>query len=305
MEKISKINSEVRTAIKQNTPIVALESTIISHGMPFPQNEKTAFEVQEIIRDNGATPATVAVIKGKLTVGLTNSEIKELARNPDVKKISKSNLHACMSRGQTGSTTVAATLIACKIFGLKFFATGGIGGVHRYIEDLDISADLFELAQGNCTVICSGPKAILDVPKTIEVLEAFGVSVVAYQQDEVPSFWSRNSKAMATVKANSIDEIVAMHNLKEELNTTGCQLIVNPVPEKFQIKTNTIEPIIKRSIEIMRKKNVKGKAVTPFLLNQIATDSNGMSLDTNIALIKSNAALASRIAKKACKKINS
>ncbi len=229
MNSFTIISDEVKSAIAKKDPIVALESTIISHGMPFPHNEQTALEVEEIVRSNGVTPATVAVIKGKLKVGLNGSEIKDLSTNPGIIKMSKSNLYAGILRNQTGSTTVAATLIACKFLGLEFFATGGIGGVHRNIEELDISADLFELANANCTVVCSGPKAILDIPKTIEVLEAFGIPVITYKHDQIPSFWSRDSKINSTIVSHNVEEIAAMHNLRKELNVTGCQLIANPI----------------------------------------------------------------------------
>ena len=298
------ISDEVKSAIAKKDPIVALESTIISHGMPFPQNEKTALEVEDIVRSNGATPATVAVINGRLKVGLNRSEIKDLSTKPGIIKMSKSNLYAGILRNQTGSTTVAATLIACKFFGLEFFATGGIGGVHRNIGELDISADLFELASANCTVVCSGPKAILDIPKTIEVLEAFGIPVITYKQNKIPSFWSRDSGIKSTIVTHKVEEIAAMHNMRKELNVTGCQLIANPIAKKFEIKRELIEPIIKNSIEIMEKNNIIGKDVTPFLLKKIAEKTEGASLKTNIELIKSNADLAAKIAKRACKNIN-
>ena len=294
------ISDEVKSAIAKKDPIVALESTIISHGMPFPQNEKTALEVEDIVRSNGATPATVAVINGRLKVGLNRSEIKDLSTKPGIIKMSKSNLYTGILRNQTGSTTVAATLIACKFFGLEFFATGGIGGVHRNIGELDISADLFELASAKCTVVCSGPKAILDIPKTIEVLEAFGIPVITYKQNKIPSFWSRDSEIKSTIVAHNVEEIAAMHNVRKELNVTGCQLIANPIAKKFEIKRELIEPIIKISIEIMEKNNIIGKDVTPFLLKKIAEKTEGASLKTNIELIKSNADLAAKIAKKAC-----
>ena len=300
MNNFTIISDEVKSAIAKKEPIVALESTIISHGMPFPQNEQTALEVEDIVRSNGATPATVAVIKGKLKVGLNRSEIKDLSTKPGIIKMSKSNLYTGILRKKSGSTTVAATLIACKFFGLEFFATGGIGGVHRNIEELDISADLFELANANCTVVCSGPKAILDIPKTIEVLEAFGIPVITYKHDQIPSFWSRDSKLNSTIVSHKVEEIAAMHNLRKELNVTGCQLIANPIEKKFQIKKEVIEPIIKNSIKIMEKKNITGKDVTPFLLKKIAEETEGASLKTNIELIKSNADLAAKIAKKAC-----
>ena len=303
MNNFTIISDEVKSAITKKDPIVALESTIISHGMPFPQNEETALEVEDIVRSNGVTPATVAVIKGKLKVGLSRSEIKDLSTKPDIIKMSKSNLYTGIIRNQTGSTTVAATLIACKFFGLEFFATGGIGGVHRNTGELDISADLFELASANCTVVCSGPKAILDIPKTIEVLEAFGIPVITYKQNQIPSFWSRDSKINSSIVAQNVDEIAAMHNVRKALDVTGCQLIANPIGKQFQIKRAVIEPIIKDSIKIMEKKNITGKDVTPFLLKKIAEETEGASLKTNIELIKSNADLAAKIAKKACKKI--
>lgn len=303
IKKFAKVNSEIKRAISDQKPIVVLESTIISHGMPYPQNLETALEVQDIVRSNGAIPATVGVINGILKVGLTDLEINVLATSSKAIKITKSNLHSILMRKQTGSTTVAATLVACKIFGLEFFATGGIGGVHRNIHELDISADIFELSMGSSTVVCSGAKAILDVPKTIEVLEAFGVPVIVYKKNQIPNFWSQESGIEASIVSSDINEIVSMHNIRKSLKLNGCQLILNPIDKKFEIQREIIEPIIKKALKIAEQKKIKGKEVTPFLLSQITQESGGKSLTTNIELIKANAALTAKIAKRACKKV--
>ena len=301
MDKFICVSKTVREATNDKKPVVALESTIVSHGMPYPQNMNTAFEVEKIIKKNGVIPATVGVIKGRLKIGLSKLEIEEIATNPQVIKLSKSNLHSGLIRNETGSTTVASTLIACKLANIEFFATGGIGGVHRNIDELDVSADLFELAQGNCTVVCSGPKAILDVPKTIEILEAFGIPVITFKNTEIPNFWSQNSGILSSLISENVQEIAKMHNLKKHMKINGCQLVLNPISSEHQIESKIIEPIIGDAIKLSKKKNIKGRAITPFILKHIGCLTKGKSLETNIELIKSNAALAAEIAKKACK----
>ena len=302
MEKFLHVDELVQKAITGGKPVVALESTIVSHGMPFPQNMNTALEVEDIIKKSDAIPATIGVIEGCLIVGLSKLQIEEIATNPKVIKMSKSNLYSGLIRKATGSTTVASTLEACKKAKIEFFATGGIGGIHRNVDELDISADLFELAQGNCTVVCSGPKAILDIPKTIETLEALGVPVITYKTSEIPSFWSQSSGIPSSLISENAGEIAKMHNLKKEMKSIGCQLVLNPIKSQFQIDREEIEPIICDALEHSKKKNVKGRDITPFLLQRIKYITRGKSLQANIELIKSNAALAAKIAKKACKK---
>ena len=304
MNKYLEMSKEVQDAVKNGAPIVALESTIISHGMPFPENKKTALEVQNIIREQGVLPATIAVIDGKLKAGLTDLEITTLAKKPNVLKMSRNNLFSGLLRGQTGATTVAATLIGCQLFGLDFFATGGIGGIHRNFGELDVSADIFELSRANCTVICSGPKAILDVSKTLEILESLGIPVIAYKQSQIPCFWYRNSGLEAEIIVNNPTEIAEMHNLRKNLKISGCQLITNPIGKEYEIKKERIEPLIKKAERILKSNRITGKDVTPFLLAKIAEYTRGESLTTNIELIKSNAALAAEISKNACNMSN-
>ena len=293
-------NEEVSKAIdekgKFNKPIVALESTIITHGMPYPKNMEVAHEVEEVVRQNGAVPATIAVLAGGIHVGLENSELKALAQTENVAKVSRADIAFVKAQGQTGATTVAATMIVARNAGIQVFATGGIGGVHRGAElTFDISADLRELALTDVTVVSAGPKAILDIPKTMEVLETYGVPVIAFGQDKMPAFWSSTSDTPAPLHTNSIDEIVSAVHARKALKLVGGHLIANPVPSQDQIPANVIEPIIEEALTEATAQEISAKLVTPFLLKRIFELTQGKSLTTNIALVKNNARLAAQI----------
>ncbi|MFQ6552346.1 pseudouridine-5'-phosphate glycosidase [Aestuariibius insulae] len=279
--------------------VVALESTIITHGMPYPQNVETARRVEDQIHKTGAVPATIAVMDGRLKIGLTDPELEALAQARDVAKLSRADLAACMARGGTGATTVSATMIAAAHAGIAVFATGGIGGVHRGAEQsFDISADLTELAQTPVTVVGAGAKAILDLPKTLEVLETNGVPVIAYGQDALPAFWSRDSGLPAPLRADSAAEIAQMHLARQALGLPGGQLVANPIPASTEIPREVIDPIISQALAEAEAEaqGISGKSVTPFLLQRIFELTEGRSLEANIALVLNNARLAAEIA---------
>ncbi|WP_298677671.1 pseudouridine-5'-phosphate glycosidase [uncultured Lentibacter sp.] len=290
-------SSEVQKALDNKTPLVALESTIITHGMPYPQNIQTAREVEAQVRAHGATPATIAVLEGRLHVGLEDAELEQLAMAGDIAKLSRADLAACMAAGKTGATTVAATMIGAALAGISVFATGGIGGVHQGAElSFDISADLQELAQTPVTVVAAGAKAILDIPKTLEVLETLGVPVIAYGQDAFPAFWSRHSGVKAPLRMDSPAEIAKAHGLRQALGLPGGQLVANPVPLEDEISLQVMAPVIAQAQAEAAAQGISGKAVTPFLLGRIFELTDGRSLMTNIALVMNNARLAAQIA---------
>ena len=289
---------EVAEASAAGAPIVALESTIITHGMPFPQNLETARRVEDTVRAAGAVPATIAVMGGAIHAGLDAATLETLARTPDALKLSRADLAACLAAGRTGATTVAATMICAHLAGIEVFATGGIGGVHRGAEDsFDISADLHELAQTPVTVVAAGAKAILDLPKTLEVLETLGVPVIAYGQDEFPAFWSRSSGLPAPLRMESAAEIAAAHALKARLGLKGGQLVANPIPEADELPRAVILPHIEAALTEAGAKGIAAKSVTPFLLQRIFELTEGRSLTANIALVLNNARLAAEIAR--------
>ena len=288
---------EVAQARTEGAPLVALESTIITHGMPYPQNVETAQQVEAEVRGKGAVPATIAVLNGKIHIGLSNDQLQDLARAKDVAKLSRADLAACLARGGTGATTVAATMIAAHLAGIRVFATGGIGGVHRGAEQsFDISADLQELAQTPVTVVAAGPKAILDVPKTLEVLETLGVPVIAFGQNEIPAFWSRNSGLPAPLRMDTAEDIARAHLIRGELGLPGGQLVANPIPAKDEIPADELAPLISQAITEAEQQGIAAKSVTPFLLQRIFDLTGGASLRTNIALVRNNARLAAEIA---------
>ena len=290
-------SSDVEQAIKNNEPIVALESTIITHGMPWPENLKTAKSVESVIREYGATPATIAIINGVIKVGLEDESLSELSKNKAVRKLSRADLAHCLVRKETGATTVAATMIIAKLAGIKIFATGGIGGVHKYAEKtFDISADLQELSQTSVAVVCAGPKAILDIPKTLEVLETLGVPVITFGQTSLPAFWSSDSPFASPLSLDDPSSIAKSHEIRKRLGLSGGQLIANPIPKADQIPFETIEPIVIEAVKLANEKNIIAKDLTPFILSKINQLSKGESLLANIALIKNNAKLASKIA---------
>ena len=291
-------SAEVEAARAEGKPIVALESTIITHGMPYPQNVEVAAQVEADIRAAGAVPATMAVIKGTLHVGLEADTLQSLGQAEGVAKISRADFAACMASGGTGATTVAATIIAARLAGISVFATGGIGGVHKGAEtSFDISADLLELAQTAVTVVAAGAKAILDVPKTLEVLETQGVPVIAYGQDSFPAFWSATSDLSAPLRMDSAADIARAHFLRGALELPGGQLVANPIPADEQIPAEDLAPIIAQAQSEADAQGVTGKDVTPFLLQRIFELTEGRSLEANIALVRNNARLAAEIAK--------
>ncbi len=291
------LSPEVIAAKAAGAPIVALESTIITHGMPYPQNLETARLVEDTVRQNGAVPATIAVLNGVLKVGLTEDELEALAQLENAAKLSRADLAACLATKGNGATTVAATMIAARHAGIDVFATGGIGGVHQGAEQsFDISADLQELAQTAVTVVAAGAKAILDIPKTLEVLETLGVPVIAFGQDEVPAFWSRGSGLKAPLRMDTAKEIAQAQLMRTALSVPGGQLVANPVPLDAEISQADMQPIIAQAQAEAAAQGVSGKAVTPFLLQRIFELTQGASLDTNIALVLNNARLAAEIA---------
>ncbi len=291
------LSPEVASAIAARTPIVALESTIITHGMPYPQNVATARLVEQDVRTAGATPATIAVMNGRIHIGLTDTQLTRLGQATDVMKLSRADLAICLAMGKTGATTVAATMICAHLAGIAVFATGGIGGVHRGAEGtFDISADLLELAQTPVTVVCAGAKAILDIPKTLEVLETHGVPVIAYGQDDLPAFWSRSSGLKASLRMDTPAQIAQSHRLRAQLGLPGGQMIANPIPAQDEIPRDVIVPFIEAALAEAQTKGIAAKAVTPFLLQRIFDLTQGRSLAANIALVRNNAQLAAAIA---------
>ncbi len=290
-------SAEVAAAQASERPVVALESTIITHGMPYPQNLDVARAVENDLRAGGATPATMAVIEGQLHVGLEDDQLETLARTKGVAKLSRADLASCLATGGTGATTVAATMIAARCAEISVFATGGIGGVHRGAEQsFDISADLMELAQTPVTVVAAGAKAILDIEKTLEVLETQGVPVIAFGQDRFPAFWSASSPVTAPIRMDHPEEIAKAHLMRASLGLPGGQLVANPIPAADEIPAETLAPVIAQAQRDADAHGIKGKAVTPYLLQRIFELTEGRSLRANIALVRNNAKLAARIA---------
>ncbi|MCD1619421.1 pseudouridine-5'-phosphate glycosidase [Salipiger manganoxidans] len=292
------LSPDVARALKDRAPVVALESTIITHGMPWPQNLEMARSVEAAIRDAGATPATIAVLEGKLCVGLDDAQLEQLAQTKGAAKLSRADMAVCMARGGTGATTVAATMIAARLAGIEVFATGGIGGAHRGAEtSFDISADLQELAQTPVTVVAAGAKAILDLPKTLEVLETLGVPVIAYGQAQLPAFWSRDAGLAAPLRADTAAEIARAQRMRAALGLPGGQLVANPIPVEAEIPRSEMDPIIARAMADAATHRITGKAVTPYLLQRIYELTGGRSLEANIALVLNNARLGAAIAR--------
>lgn len=293
-----KLSPAVAEALETGAPVVALESTIITHGMPWPQNLEMARKVEDTIRAEGAVPATIAVIDGALCVGLEDGQLEALAQARGVAKLSRADLAVCMAQGGTGATTVAATMIGAARAGIATFATGGIGGVHRGAESsFDISADLQELAQTAVTVVCAGAKAILDLPKTLEVLETLGVPVIAYGQEQLPAFWSREAGLRAPLRMDTPKAIAEAQAMRAALDLPGGQLVTNPIPEEAEIPRDELAPIIARATKDAETHGIHGKHLTPYLLQRIFELTDGRSLESNIALVLNNARLGARIAK--------
>lgn len=291
------LSTEVAEAMAHGEPVVALESTIITHGMPFPQNLATARAVEDEVRRAGAVPATIAVLKGTIHVGLEPAALETLAEAQGVAKLSRADLAACIATGGTGATTVAATMICAARAGIAVFATGGIGGVHKGAEEsFDISADLQELAQTPVTVVAAGAKAILDLPKTLEVLETLGVPVIAVGQNAFPAFWSRDSGLPAPLRMDDPAAIARAHKMRAALGLPGGQLVANPIPAADEIASATLAPLIAQAQAEAEAQGIAGKSVTPFLLQRLFELTEGRTLASNIALVLNNARLAARIA---------
>ncbi|ESY03727.1 pseudouridine-5'-phosphate glycosidase [Mesorhizobium sp. LNJC399B00] len=292
------IHAPVAEALAAGRPVVALESTIITHGMPYPDNGAMAANVEKIILDNGAVPATIAVVAGRIKIGLSDGERESLAMTGDAMKLSRADLGFAVAQGRTGGTTVAATMIAADMVGIKVFATGGIGGVHKGAEkSFDISADLDELARTPVIVVSAGAKAILDIEKTLEVLETRGVPVIGHGCETMPAFWSRHSPFRAPLTLHRPEEIAHFYKTRAALGLVGGMLIANPVPQDDEIPADEMAGYIEAAQKAAEAQNVTGKAVTPFLLGKILDLTGGRSLKTNIALVENNARLAARIAK--------
>ena len=291
------IHPEVAAALRDGDPVVALESTIISHGMPYPQNVATAREVEHIVRENGAVPATIAIIKGICTVGLSNEELEYFGQAKEVHKVSLRDMPYVISQGLYGATTVAATMRIAAMAGISTFVTGGIGGVHRGAEkNMDISADLTEMQQTNVAVISAGVKSILDIGLTLEYLETLGVPVVTVGQEAFPSFYSQDSGYKSPLQLNTLSAIASMLKVKWDMGLNGSVLIANPVPADQEIPAAAMEEHIVLALDAASRAGVRGKDITPYLLSYIAKYTNGESLDANIALIKNNAAIGAKIA---------
>ncbi len=289
---------EVADARAAGRPVVALESTIITHGMPFPQNLETARGVEDAVREAGAVPATIAVMAGRIHIGLGAEDLAALAGAGEAMKLSRADLAACLTAGRTGATTVAATMICARLAGIAVFATGGIGGVHRGAEaSFDISADLQELAQTPVTVVAAGAKAILDLPKTLEVLETLGVPVIAYGQDDLPAFWSRSAGLRAPLRMDSAEQIAAAHLMRARLGLPGGQFVANPIPAADEIPHDRLAPLIRQALDQAAEQGIAAKEVTPFLLQRLFDLTQGATLTANIALVKNNARLAAGIAR--------
>ena len=291
------LSPEVAAAIAAGRPVVALETTIVSHGMPWPSNLETALAVEDVVRAAGATPAAIAVVEGSLRVGLDRETLEQLARSNDVLKLSSADLPYGLMSGKLGATTVAATMIAAKQSGIRVFATGGIGGVHRGAEtSFDISADLIELARTDVVVVAAGAKALLDLPKTLEFLETHGVPVVCYGSDEFPAFWSRSSGLRAPIRLDTPSEIARFVAERTDLSFGGGVLVANPIPLRDEIAASKMAPVITAAVAEAEAAGISGKGVTPFLLDAILRRTDGGSLVANIALVKNNARLAAEIA---------
>ncbi|CCN47173.1 Pseudouridine-5'-phosphate glycosidase [Vibrio nigripulchritudo MADA3029] len=292
------IAPEVADAIESGKPVVALESTIISHGMPYPQNVETALKVEQTVRDNGAIPATIAILQGRLKVGMSHEEIEYLGKaGQDVIKTSRRDIPFIVAKKADGATTVASTMILAAMAGIKVFATGGIGGVHRGAEtSFDVSADLQELANTNVAVVCAGAKSILDIGLTLEYLETHGVPVIGYQTDTLPAFYTRESEFGVDYTLETPEQIATALIAKWELGLNGGAVIANPIPEQYAMNKAEIDEVIAHAIEEMDSKGIKGKESTPFLLAKVAEKTAGNSLASNIQLVLNNAKLAAQVA---------
>ena len=303
MNRFLDVNPEVAAAVASGKPVVALESTIISHGMPYPQNVETALNVEKIIRENGAVPATIAIIGGRLKAGLTPEEIEYFGKKGQaIAKASRRDLAALVARGEDGATTVTTTMMIAHMAGIKIFATGGIGGVHRGAETtMDISADLEELASTPVMVVCAGAKSILDLGLTLEYLETHGVPVIGYGTDELPAFYTRKSGFGVDYRMDTPAELAKTFHVQQELGLKGGMLVTNPIPEEYSMDPAVINGAIDQAIAEAKEQGIHGKATTPFLLAKVKELTGGDSLDSNIQLVYNNAALAAKTACELCK----
>lgn len=300
MEKFVKyleLSPEVEKALKEGRPVVALESTIISHGMPYPANVETARKVEQIVREGGAVPATIAILNGKLKAGLSDEEIEYLGQATDVIKASRRDIPYIVSQGRNGGTTVGATMIISALAGIKVFATGGIGGVHRGAQQtMDISADLEELGKTDVVVVCAGAKAILDLGLTLEYLETRGVPVLGFQTEMLPAFWTRTSEFKVDYRVETAREIADVASTKWNLDLRGGVLVANPIPEEYSMDADFINNAIADALKDAEAQGIKGKETTPFLLSRIKDITEGKSLDSNIQLVYNNVRVATDIA---------
>ncbi|MBG9367876.1 pseudouridine-5'-phosphate glycosidase [Streptococcus sp. NLN64] len=298
MKQYLDIAPEVAAALEEGRPVVALESTIISHGMPYPQNVEMAQTVEAIIREEGAVPATIAIMDGKYKIGLSTEDLERLATEKDVAKVSRRDLALILAQKKIGATTVATTMIGAHLAGIPFFVTGGIGGVHRgYEETMDVSADLEELAQTPVTVICAGAKSILDLPRTLEYLETKGVPVLGYQTEVLPAFYTSKSPYKLNSRVDSVQEIAHMNKVSHNLGLTAGTLVVNPIPTEHELEADYIDGIIAKAVVEAEEAGITGKDMTPFLLGKIVELTGGESLKANIQLVYNNAKVGARIAK--------
>jgi pseudouridine-5'-phosphate glycosidase len=298
MRSFLTCSDEVAHALESRAPVVALETTILSHGMPYPQNVETALAVEAIVREEGCVPATIAVIGGRIHAGLSSEQIEYFGTAQGVLKLSRADLPYAIAAGKDGATTVAGTMLCANFAGVSVFATGGVGGVHRGAEQtMDVSADLEELSRTSVAVVCAGAKALLDLPKTLEVLETRGVPVIGYGTSEFPAFWSRSSGLSVPLRYDAPQDIADFLRVKHELAMESGTLIANPIPAEDEIDAQEMRGYIEIAVKEARAGNITGKAVTPWLLDRILRLTNGRSLVANVALVKSNARLAARIAR--------
>lgn len=297
LEKYLDIHPEVKEALESGQPVVALESTIISHGMPYPQNVETARNVEQIVRDNGAIPATIGIIEGRIKVGLTEEELEFMGKEKNIIKASRRDLPVIVSKGLNGATTVASTMICANMAGIRVFVTGGIGGVHRGAQEtFDISADLMELASTNVAVICAGAKSILDIGLTLEYLETHGVPVLGYQTEDFPAFYTRTSGYKVDYKMDSPLEVASALKSKWDMDLKGGVVIGNPIPQEYAMDEKIITDAIEGAVKEAAETGIKGKESTPFLLGKIKEITKGTSLDSNIQLVYNNAVVGTKIA---------
>jgi pseudouridine-5'-phosphate glycosidase len=297
MNHLIDLHPEVKEALENNKPVIALESTIISHGMPYPQNVEMATTVENIIREGGAVPATIAIMDGRIKVGLDEESLEKLGNSEGVAKVSRRDLAEVIATKRIGATTVASTMICAEMAGIKFFVTGGIGGVHRGVEDtMDISADLDELGKTDVAVICAGAKSILDLDRTMEYLETKGVPVIGYQTEVLPAFFTRTSDIKLNTVTETTDEIASIIKAKHDLGLEGGVVIANPIPEEDELSKDYIDGIVQDAVKEAEENGIGGKDSTPFLLGKIVEKTEGKSLEANIKLVYNNAKVGSQIA---------